>query len=578
MRLPSLARLAAAALLTSLCHAAPLEITIDPVFQGAPLRLDSLALTNAAGETLSVTRLSYLLSGFALERNDGTWLESPDTYAWLDAATGRKVINLPDIPDGAYRAIRFHVGPPPAENARDASAFPASHPLNPNLNGLHWSWQGGYIFMALEGHYRTDGMDLQGYTWHLARDPNRTRVTLSAPLDLHHPAGLLLQLDIASLLNAPRPLSFIRDGSATHSRKDDIIAAALTANLPGAFRVHRLVSRAPAPLPATTPVKPIDLPDKYTPWRFTISSTFPLPDLPRDNPLITERVTLGEKLFHDPILSRNNTISCASCHQDAAAFTDLKPVSTGIDGRQGDRNSMPLFNLAWKPHFFWDGRARTLREQVLQPIKDHREMDESLDKAALNLADSPEYRTAFQAAYRSPGITPEKMAMALEQYLLTLTSFDSKLDQALEGTASLTAQEQRGFELFMTESDLRTGHRGADCFHCHGGPLFTDHQFHHNGLLTADPGRARVTHSTADQGKFVTPSLRNIALTAPYMHDGRFQTLEEVINHYRTGITRGPNLDPNLAKHPAPGVNLTDEDQAALVAFLKTLTDRKHLP
>jgi cytochrome c peroxidase len=578
MRLPFLIRLSAAALLTAFCQAAPLEITIDPVFQGAPLRLDSLALTNAAGETLSVTRLSYLLSGFALEREDGTWQECPDTHAWMDAASGRKVINLPDIPDATYRAIRFHVGPPPADNARDASAFPASHPLNPNVNGLHWSWQGGYIFMALEGHYRTGGAEMQGYTWHLARDPNRTRITLSAPLDLHHAAGLLLQLDIASLFNAPRPLSFARDGAATHSRKDDPIAAALVANLPGAFRVHRLVSQAPALLPVTSKIKPIDLPDQFTPWRFTLSSTFPIPDLPRDNPLITERVTLGEKLFHDPILSRNSTISCASCHHADAAFTDQKPVSTGIEGRTGERNAMPLFNLAWKTQFFWDGRATNLQQQVLQPITDHREMDESLEKAASKLADSPEYRTAFQAAYRSPGITPEKIALALEQYLLTLTSYDSKLDQALKGSATLTEQEKRGFELFMTESDPRTGQRGADCFHCHGGPLFTDHQFHHNGLLTKDPGRARVTGIATDQGKFVTPSLRNIALTAPYMHDGRFQTLEEVIAHYRTGIAREPNLDPNLAKHPALGISLTDDDQAALIAFLKTLTDRKHLP
>ena len=552
--------------------AARLEITIEPTFQGAPLRLDSLAYQNAAGETLSFTRLSYLLSGFALERTDGSWVEFPATHGWLDAGARRKVISLPDAPDATYRAIRFFLGPPPRENAAKGAEFPAGHPLNPNLNGLHWSWQGGYIFLAVEGLFRTGKEDLQGYTWHLARDPNRTCISLAVPLDLRHEAGLLLQFDLASLLNAPRALSFVRDGAATHSREGDPVAASLTANLPGAFRVSRVVSTAPAALPPP-PVPPIDLPVTYTPWRFTMSGTFPIPDLPRDNPLITERVTLGEKLFHDPMLSRDGTVSCASCHRAEAAFTDPRPVSPGIDDRRGDRNAMPLFNLAWKTQFFWDGRADSLRSQVLQPIADHREMDESPDRACEKLTKARDYPAAFQAAFRSAGITPEKVALALEQYLLTLTAHDSRLDRAFNGTATLTADEQRGFELFMTESDPRTGQTGADCFHCHGGPLFTDHQFHNNGLLTDDPGRTRVTGQPEDQGKFVTPSLRNIALTAPYMHDGRFANLEEVMSHYSTGIHRTATLDPNLAKHSGSGLNLGAADQAALIAFLKTLTD-----
>ena len=552
--------------------AARLEITIKPTFQGAPLRLDSLAYQNAAGETLSVTRLSYLLSGFALERTDGQWVEFPATHGWLDAGARRKVISLPDAPDATYRAIRFFLGPPPRENAAKGAEFPAGHPLNPNLNGLHWSWQGGYIFLAMEGHFRSGKDALQGYTWHLARDPNRTCISLAVPLDLRHDGGLLLQFDLASLLSAPRALSFARDGTATHSREGDPVAASLTANLPGAFRVSRLVSTAPVAL-ASPPMPPIDLPAAYTPWPFTMSGTFPIPDLPRDNPLITERVTLGEKLFYDPMLSRDGTISCASCHRADAAFTDARPVSTGIDNRRGDRNAMPLFNLAWKTHFFWDGRADSLRRQVLQPIADHREMDESPDRACEKLTKARDYPAAFQAAFRSEGITPEKVALALEQYLLTLTCHDSRLDRAFNGTATLTADEQRGFELFMTESYPRTGQTGADCFHCHGGPLFTDHQFHNNGLLNDDPGRARVTGQPEDQGKFVTPSLRNIALTAPYMHDGRFATLVDVIAHYSTGIHRTPSLDPNLAKHPGSGLNLSAADQAALIAFLKTLTD-----
>jgi cytochrome c peroxidase len=159
--------------------------------------------------------------------------------------------------------------------------------------------------------------------------------------------------------------------------------------------------------------------------------------------------------------------------------------------------------------------------------------------------------------------------------MLTLTSYDAKFDRALRGKADFSDDEKRGFELFMTEYDPRTGQLGADCFHCHGGPLFSDHQFHNNGLEAdaGDSGRQRVTGLHADIGKFSTPSLRNLARTAPYMHDGRFATLEEVVAHYSSGIHRTATLDPNLAKHPEGGLQLSPEDQRALVAFLKTLTE-----
>jgi cytochrome c peroxidase len=161
--------------------------------------------------------------------------------------------------------------------------------------------------------------------------------------------------------------------------------------------------------------------------------------------------------------------------------------------------------------------------------------------------------------------------------LLTLTSFDSKFDRSMQGKEQLTDEEKRGFELFMTEYEPRMGQKGADCFHCHGGPLFSDHQFHNNGLspIETDTGRERVTQDERDLYKFSTPSLRNIALTAPYMHDGRFETLEEVIEHYDHNLRRSPTLDPNLAKHPPTGMRLSSEDKKALVAFLKMLTDEK---
>jgi cytochrome c peroxidase len=236
---------------------------------------------------------------------------------------------------------------------------------------------------------------------------------------------------------------------------------------------------------------------------------------------------------------------------------------------------MPLVNLAWKTTFFWDGRAPSLRAQALMPIQDQTEMDAKLDDVTARLAATKDYPPLFHAAFGSPEVTAEKVGLALENFLLTLTAYQAKVDRVLRGQATFSADEQRGFELFMTEYDPRTGQFGADCFHCHGGPLFTDHQFHNNGLARSedDSGRFRVTGLESDRGKFATPSLRNVALRAPYMHDGRMVSLEEVVDHYSTGVQRSATLDPNLAKHPGSGLQLSPDDRRALIAFLKTLTD-----
>jgi cytochrome c peroxidase len=233
---------------------------------------------------------------------------------------------------------------------------------------------------------------------------------------------------------------------------------------------------------------------------------------------------------------------------------------------------MPLFNLGWSSCFFWDGRAATLREQVLMPIQDHAEMNETLPNVLAKLQNE---REAFQKAFGTPEITADRLAAALEQFLLTLVSQDSKYDRAARKVAELSESEKRGLQLFVTEFDPKRGLRGADCFHCHGGTLFVSSQFANNGLdLVADDiGRMAVTKNAADRGKFKVPSLRNIALTAPYMHDGRFSTLEEVVEHYSSGVKRGDTLDPNLAKHPEAGIQLTATEKADLVAFLKALTD-----
>jgi len=276
-------------------------------------------------------------------------------------------------------------------------------------------------------------------------------------------------------------------------------------------------------------------------------------------------------------LSVNNSQSCASCHDAGTGFADSRRFSVGAEGMTGTRNAMPLFNLAWASNagYFWDGRAPTLREQVLMPVTDAHEMNESLERVVEKLSTDAEYPDAFATAFGSGGIDADRIARALEQFLLSLVAQESKFDRAVRKLDKLTPEEQRGLTLFITEHDPARGLKGADCFHCHGGTLFTDHRFTSNGLdlEPADPGRMKVTGDEADRGKFKTPSLRNIARTAPYMHDGRFGTLEEVVEHYSTGVQRAGNLDPNLAKHPPAGLDLSPEDKAALVAFLRSLSD-----
>ena len=615
--------------LTGLCavnpaSAATLQLQITPKVSGENLQPASLRYQTSAGETFSVTRVSWLASDFALQRNDGSWLELSNSVAWFDYEQNRDSKRL-EIPAGEYRSLRFLVGLNTNLNHADVAKFPAAHPLNPNLNGLHWSWQGGFIFLALEGLWRNANGELDGWAYHLARDTNATRITLAAPLQITNETKIEMDFDLAALLNAPRPLSFGKDGSSTHSRDGDPISAALVANLAGAFRIHKITTLTDAQIAVAHP-KPLYLPEKFTPYQFQMSATFPIPDLPRDNPLTVERVELGKTLFFDKQLSINNAQSCADCHAPEKAFTDGRRTARGTEGEFGTRNAMPLFNLAWKKEFFWDGRAKSLREQVLQPIQNPIEMHESLTNLVLKLggtglrpvvfgvapetvgAQSPQslsqepakssvtspsgatpdgtggtpvlptktdYRALFTAAFGSPEITAEKISLALENYLLTLTSFNAKFDRVLRGEEKFTAEEQRGLELFSTEYDPRRGQFGADCFHCHGGPLFQSQSFANNGSDGAftDIGREKVTGKANDRGKFSVPSLRNVELTAPYMHDGRFRTLEDVIRHYSTGIPRSATLDPNLAKHPDGGVPLTESDKRALAAFLKTLTD-----
>ena len=558
-------------------NARSLDLSLQHTLTGKPLILDSLRYETSANETFSISRLSYLLSEFELQSLAGNWQAVPNSIQWIDARKHRTQILLNSIPEGDFKAIRFSIGLSEAVNHSDPNLYAAKHPLNPSFNNLHWNWQTGYIFLALEGIYRQSNGQVSGYVYHFANDPQRTTITLTLPKNISANATLDIDFDIAALLNVPAPISFSKDGASTHSREGDPIPHALKKNLPGAFQIKRI--RASTPMRADTRPLPIDLPDTPTPYPFKLGNRLPIPSLPLDNPLIAERIELGRRLFHDPQLSIDNTIACASCHQEDHAFSDPARISAGVNGQFSRRHSMPLFNLAWKDSFFWDGRAHSLREQVLIPIEDPREMGESMDNVIDKLSADADYPTLFSNAFGSASITPQTIGLALENFLLSLTSYNSKFDQAMSGKAQLSPSEQRGFELFMTEFEPRSRQYGADCFHCHGGALFTDNRFHDNGLaqIAADRGLAEVTRNPLDANKFSTPSLRNIALTAPYMHDGRFQTLEEVVEHYSSAITSRATLDPNLAKHPTAGLQLSAQDKTALVDFLKTLSDPQYI-
>lgn len=316
---------------------------------------------------------------------------------------------------------------------------------------------------------------------------------------------------------------------------------------------------------------------------FQVPPGFPQPFIPADNPFTVEGIKLGRFLFYEERLSGNNTQSCASCHSASEAFTDHgNRFSTGIDGIQGDRNSMPLQNLAWEPSFFWDGRSPTLEEQVLEPVINPIEMHEEWPDAIAKLEADPIYPTLYARAFGSPGVTVDRTAKAMAQFLRTMVSWNSRFDRFQRGEAVLTVEEQLGFQLTTLEGgfppDVPGGQGGADCFHCHpsGGGRFTDGILRNNGLdpesAWTDLGLGALTGQPQDRAKFKTPSLRNVALTAPYMHDGRFQTLEEVIDHYNSGGHPSPTTDPNM-KFTTGGLQLTPEKKAQLIAFLHTLTD-----
>ena len=306
---------------------------------------------------------------------------------------------------------------------------------------------------------------------------------------------------------------------------------------------------------------------QLTPIYFEVPQGWPKPHYDfKKNPLTEEGFQLGRKLFYDPILSRDNTISCASCHLQPTGFTHVDhELSHGIDGKIGTRNSLALMNLAWSKDFMWDGGVNHLEVQPLNPITSPVEMDETLEHVVQKLQQTQDYPSLYKRAFGTSKITGQFTLKALSQFVVMLQSSNSKYDKVVRKEAVFTEQEQKGYDLFKTH-----------CASCHKEPLFTSDQFEYNGL-SIDPtlndfGRMTMTQKKEDSLRFKVPTLRNIQFTFPYMHDGRFKTLTEVIKHYNS-LSRNKLLPKELAEP----MNLTDNDRVDIFAFLKTLTDTEFL-
>lgn len=304
------------------------------------------------------------------------------------------------------------------------------------------------------------------------------------------------------------------------------------------------------------------------PIYFEIPKNWPKPEYNfKNNTLTEEGFLLGKTLFYDPILSKDNTISCASCHLQQTGFTHVDhDLSHGIEGRIGIRNTLTLQNLAWSKNFMYDGAINNLEVQALGPISNHNEMDESIENIVTKLNTSTAYKKLFYNAFQTKQITGQYVLKAITQFVVSLKSSNSKYDRVKNGLEIFTEKEQKGYNLFKIH-----------CSNCHKEPLFTNDDFKNNGLpldeTLNDFGRMLITKNSKDSLLFKVPTLRNIEFTFPYMHDGRFKTLAQVIKHYNNGIQESKTLSKELEKP----MNLTDNERVELISFLKTLTDKEFL-
>lgn len=316
------------------------------------------------------------------------------------------------------------------------------------------------------------------------------------------------------------------------------------------------------------------------PYEVIVPDSFPILEIPEDNPMTVEGVQLGRHLFYDPILSADSTVSCARCHKPELAFTDGLRRSVGINNSFGQRSSMSLINVGFYYNgLFWDGRAKTLEEQSLHPIENPKEQGSVLEDVVAKLKKHPEYSERFRKAFGitdTDMITADLLAKAIAQFERIIISGNSRYDQYLRKEIVLTDEEDLGHSMFF---DFDDEYKDAECSHCHSYPLFTANTYHNNGLdsvgkdlsLFKDIGLG-INGMVGDTGKFRVTTLRNIAITAPYMHDGRFNSLDEVMAHYDHGIQFAINRDAQVAN-----LFISQEQQDAIVAFMHALTDTSYL-
>ncbi len=323
------------------------------------------------------------------------------------------------------------------------------------------------------------------------------------------------------------------------------------------------------------------IPYDPVPYTLDIPVNYPKMYIPSSNPLTREGVELGRRLFYDPIMSRDSTVSCASCHLQSQSFKDPNGISAGVEGRLGRRTSMNLINVGYNTgELFWDGRSSDLVDQVKHPVEDPSELDHDWNVLTKQIRRHPDYPAQFRKAFGIESVQEidrELISRAIAQFERTLiSSGTTRYDQALRGEITLTEDELAGYLMFV---DAVPDLPDAECAHCHAEPLFTTFEFKNNGIENIDnledfpdKGRGEVTGVLQDNGKFKIPTLFNAAISPPYMHDGRFETLEEVLDHYNSGGHRQPNTDPLL--YP---LGLTEKQKQQVIAFVKTLTDTAFL-
>ncbi|MBL3656014.1 cytochrome-c peroxidase [Fulvivirga sediminis] len=302
----------------------------------------------------------------------------------------------------------------------------------------------------------------------------------------------------------------------------------------------------------------VDVPEYFPEMVYTIEN----------NPVTKEGFELGRMLFYETRLSSDNTVSCANCHQPYLAFADPVHVfSVGVNNQKGTRNAPPIFNLAFQSHFFWDGGVNHVDFIPINPIMNKLEMNESISNVVKKVNELPEYQDKFKQVFGKDSVNGEEFLHAFSQFLVMLVSDNAYYDQWMQGKYELNEAELRGMKLYESK-----------CADCHGTALFTDGSFRNNGLdaeFSKDLGRAIITEYAGDEGKFKVPTLRNLAYTAPYMHDGRFETLEEVLDHYDHRVVQSATLDPLLVQANGElGIPMTDQEKSDIIAFLHTLTDR----